>query len=248
MGAFHEGHLNLMRAARKSSDELVVSLFVNPTQFGANEDFSLYPRDLQRDAEMAHSVGVDILFAPDVEEIYPRKTTTVHVDAITHRWEGAVRPTHFDGVATVVLKLFHIVQPQVAYFGWKDLQQCLVIKRMVEDLNLNVRLQFEETTREDDGLAMSSRNVYLTPDLRALAPNLQCSLQKIVNDRAKASVSLSDSVATERERLTSLGFEIDYLEVVNLSDLEPASSWQDDCAVIVAARLGKTRLIDNARM
>lgn len=248
MGALHEGHLNLMRAARRECDEVVVSIFVNPTQFGKNEDFSKYPRDLERDARMAESVGVDLLLYPSVEEIYTRETTVVHVPEVTDRWEGQFRPGHFDGVATVVLKLFNIVRPRIAYFGWKDLQQCVVIKRMTEDLNANVELRYQETTRESDGLAMSSRNAYLSSSERAIAPELHRSLAAIIEDVTMRSQDLSHCLAQQRQKLNSFGFDIEYLEAVDLDSLEPILALKPGSAIIVAARLGATRLIDNLRM
>jgi len=247
MGAFHEGHLNLMRRAVEGNDLTVVSLFVNPTQFGKNEDFSRYPRDLEKDASMAESAGVDILFAPDVREIYPRETCTIHVPEVTELWEGAVRPGHFDGVATVVAKLFNIVRPDRAYFGQKDLQQCRVIARMMEDLNFGFELKIEPTTRESDGLAMSSRNVYLSGEERASAPLLYAELSRCAANFA--DISRTDIVRNElnlsREKLAANGFIVDYFELVDRDDLKPLSQNVGHGAIIVAAKLGRTRLIDN---
>lgn len=178
MGAFHDGHLSLMRRAREQNDLVVVSLFVNPTQFGANEDLSAYPRDEARDAELAEAEGVDVLFAPAASEIYPDGfATSIHVAGITDVLDGAARGSHhFDGVATVVAKLFGIVRPDVAYFGQKDAQQILVVRRVVRDLDLDVRIEACPIVRESDGLAMSSRNVYLDPDARARATALNRAL------------------------------------------------------------------------
>lgn len=249
MGAFHEGHLHLMRRAREATDQVVVSLFVNPTQFGKGEDFERYPRDLERDASLAQNAGVDILFAPEVTEIYPRSVaTTVHVPEVTERWEGASRPGHFDGVSTVVAKLFHIVQPRLAFFGQKDLQQCLVIRRMVLDLNMPVGLRFVPTTRELDGLAMSSRNVYLSVEERRVAPRLHETLMRLkeaIGTKDSNTPDCTHQLEQERAYLSSNGFLLDYLEYVSGDTMEPIRIPKPDSALIVAARLGKTRLIDN---
>ena len=247
MGAFHEGHLDLMRAARRETDRVVVSLFVNPTQFGQGEDFDRYPRNLDRDIALADEVGVDILFAPSTHEIYPRAATTIHVPEVTELWEGSVRPTHFAGVATVVCKLFNIVRPSIAYFGVKDLQQCLVIQRMVEDLNIPVIFSRQPTTRENDGLAMSSRNVYLSPENRAIAPMLYQQLTEC-RDKIKASSGLEVSelhLLQSVEVLNANGFKVDYFELIDLETAHPTRSLSKGSALIVAARLGNTRLIDN---
>jgi pantoate--beta-alanine ligase len=248
MGAFHEGHLNLMRAARRSHDLVVVSLFVNPTQFGPGEDFRRYPRDLDRDAALAETIGVDILFAPSVEEVYPvRPSTTIHVPVVTERWEGAVRPGHFDGVATVVAKLFGMVRPKAAYFGQKDLQQTVVVQRMVGDLNLPVAVEVLPTTREPDGLAMSSRNAYLTPEERAVAPAIYRELSRcrdvlMTRDGAATAESVLQG---SRNALKDVGFVLDYFELVERNSLEPLGAHVDNSAIIAAGKLGKTRLIDN---
>jgi pantoate--beta-alanine ligase len=236
-----------MRTAKRENECVVVSLFVNPTQFGPKEDFTRYPRNLERDAEMASQAGVDVLFAPPVSEMYPRVAASIHVPEVTERWEGAVRPGHFDGVATIVCKLFNIVRPSVAYFGYKDLQQCLVIKRMVEDLNLPVELSFQETTREGDGLAMSSRNAYLSPEDREKAPEIHTQLEascRSIRDGKPVDEALVDA----RRQLESSGFSVDYLELVSLHTMEPLTHYTEGSAIIVAARLGKTRLIDNVRL
>ncbi|HEX2999740.1 MAG TPA: pantoate--beta-alanine ligase, partial [Armatimonadota bacterium] len=179
MGYFHNGHLTLMRRAHAENDVTVVSLFVNPTQFGPKEDLQQYPRDLERDAALAESVGVDVLFVPAPEEMYPREQLAwVQVEDITSRLEGAVRPTHFRGVATVVTKLFHIVQPDRAYFGQKDFQQLQVVRRMVQDLNFPLTIVPVPTVREEDGVAMSSRNTYLNAEERQAARVLSRSLQQ----------------------------------------------------------------------
>lgn len=248
MGAFHRGHLDLMRRAREANDIVVVSLFVNPTQFGKNEDFDRYPRDLDRDAAMAAEVGVDVLFAPPVEEIYPRPGSLIQVPEVTERWEGAARPGHFAGVATVVAKLFNIVRPDTAYFGQKDLQQCLVIRRMVDDLNFPLKLEFVPTTRETDGLAMSSRNVYLSETQRAVAPLLFAELSRcayVFASQASVGTEIDREIERSRLALESSGFDVDYFERVSMTDMSPVRTVVDQSAMIVAARLGKTRLIDN---
>lgn len=253
MGAFHEGHLDLMREARKAKDLVVVSLFVNPTQFGKNEDFDSYPRDFERDREMAEGVGVDILFAPPVDEIYPGSShlgegTTIHVPEVTERWEGAVRPGHFDGVATVVAKLFNIVRPGVAYFGQKDLQQCAVVQRMVRDLNIPLKIEVIRTRREPDGLAMSSRNAYLSPSNRAIAPALYreiTSVASVLQGEDQAGTEVDAVLSQARDNLASSGFSVDYVEWVDAGSLAPIRSKSPQSAIIAAARLGKTRLIDN---
>ncbi|AIE87714.1 pantoate--beta-alanine ligase [Fimbriimonas ginsengisoli] len=249
MGAFHEGHLDLMRRARRETDIVVVSLFVNPTQFGKGEDFSRYPRDLDRDSAMAEGVGVDILFVPDVSEVYPHlPSTSIKVPEVSSRWEGAARPTHFEGVATVVGKLFNMVRPDIAFFGQKDLQQCAVIRRMVEDLYFSVRLEICPTTREADGLAMSSRNAYLSEDERRTAPALFRELTRCVNtfkSNSFVSTEVETELARSREELTSVGFDVDYFEWVSYDDLLPVRDTSQASAVIVAAKIGRTRLIDN---
>ncbi len=248
MGAFHEGHLCLMRTSVAENDLTVVSLFVNPTQFGKGEDFEKYPRDLDRDLELAKSVGVDILFTPDTHEMYPRdEATRVVVPAISERWDGQFRPGHFDGVATIVCKLFNIIRPSVAYFGWKDLQQCLVIIAMVEDLNLPTELSFQDTIRESDGLARSSRNVYLSKEERSVAPLIYQELLAL-----KANLSQEQDprgkVESAAKKLTSAGFHIDYLALVDMNTLAPIDVPHGKCALIFAGRIGATRLIDNIRL
>jgi pantoate--beta-alanine ligase len=244
MGAFHEGHLHLMRKARAETEVVVVSLFVNPTQFAPGEDFDRYPRDEKCDAALAEATGADVLFAPSVEDIYPRRTTSVHVGGVAKKWEGAHRPGHFDGVATVVCKLFNIINPHVAYFGLKDFQQCAVIRQMVEDLNVPVKLSFEETVRESDGLAMSSRNVYLDEKLRRVAPELYRQL-RLAKDQILGGVPVEQATESAKANLTMSGFEIEYLAAVDPTTLELAVDTQSPLRVIAAAKLGSVRLIDN---
>ena len=246
MGALHAGHLELIRKARVQHKTVCVSLFVNPLQFGAGEDLDKYPRNEERDFMQSEQAGVDIMFAPTVTEIYPRPSSIVHVPVISEPWEGRIRPGHFDGVATVVAKLFNIVRPGTAYFGWKDLQQCLVIQRMVDDLNMPVRLSFEETVREEDGLAMSSRNAYLSSEERKKAPLLRQTLLSLKDALARNS-SHDEILAEARASLTTSGFNVDYLEIVSLRDLQRTTEIEGS-ALIAAARLGTTRLIDNLRL
>ena len=221
MGAFHEGHLALFRAARAENDLVVASLFVNPAQFGANEDLTTYPRDEERDARVAEEAGVDILFTPEPSELYPPGFQTwVEVEELGSRLEGEHRPGHFRGVATICLKLFNIVRPDRAYFGQKDAQQVAVVKRMVRDLDHEVQIRVVPTVRDADGLALSSRNAYLSPAERELALTLPRALA--TKDPAQARARLN-------------GLDIDYVEV---ADFEPR-------VLAAAVRVGKTRLIDN---
>src|SRR5512132_1997633 len=224
MGAFHEGHLALFRAARAENDLVVASLFVNPAQFGANEDLARYPRDEESDARVAEEAGVDILFAPDASELYPPGFQTwVEVEKLGNQLEGAHRPGHFRGVATICLKLFNIVRPDRAYFGQKDAQQVAVVKRMVRDLDHEVQIRVVPTVRDDDGLALSSRNAYLSPADRELATTLPRALE--TRDRERARRLLADA-----------GVETDYVDVLE----------DDGIRVLAGAiRVGSTRLIDN---
>lgn len=240
MGALHEGHLSLMRQAKASCGFCVASIFVNPTQFGPNEDFNKYPRDEGRDLELASSAGVDVVFCPSVEEVYGGSCTTVRVSGVTDRWEGPLRPGHFDGVATVVQKLFGMVRPSAAFFGLKDFQQCRVIAKMVRDLYLPVELEFCETVREADGLAMSSRNRYLSPEERAIAPKIHETLVAI----SRAEISLKTGLEEGADKLAGHGFRVEYLAAVN-PDMQPIESPEPGARLIIAAWLGKTRLIDN---
>jgi pantoate--beta-alanine ligase len=229
MGAFHEGHLALFRAARDECDVVVVSLFVNPTQFGEGEDLSRYPRDEERDAELAEATGVDILFAPSAEEMYPEGYATwIEVEGTGA--EGKARPDHFRGVATVCLKLFNIVRPQVAYFGQKDVQQAAVLRRMIRDLDVDLELRMLPTVRDSDGLALSSRNDYLSEEERQQA----LALPRALEAGRSAHALGSDPVTAARGALN--GLEPDYVEVLDLGDVT---------VLAAAARIGSTRLIDN---
>lgn len=243
MGALHEGHLSLFRAAAERGHCVVGSIFVNPLQFGPNEDYDRYPRTFERDCQLAESAGCDVLYVPEVSEIYPRISTRVVVPGLSDVWEGKARPGHFDGVATVVAKLFNIVRPNTAYFGQKDLQQCLVIRRMVEDLRMPVALSFVPTVREFDGLALSSRNVYLNDSERTRAPQLYASLLAI--SKSRNDQELAGSLDSEHRRLSDIGFFVDYLECVDIEGMDRSLVPNPDCAIIGAVRLGNTRLIDN---
>ena len=236
MGAFHDGHLALLRAARERCDVVVVSLFVNPAQFGPGEDLAGYPRDEERDATLAEEAGVDILFAPSAEEVYPAGFSTwVDPGPLATLLEGAARPGHFRGVATVCTKLFGIVQPQVAFFGRKDAQQIAVVKRVVRDLNLPVEIVPCPTVRDPDSLALSSRNAFLSADERAIAVTLPRALQ----DGLRAYRSGTDAVAATRAVLDAEPrLSVDYVAEADL----------DGPTLAAAVRVGSTRLIDNVRL
>lgn len=244
MGAFHEGHLTLMRRAKRACGTCVVSLFVNPTQFGPTEDFANYPRNEARDFAMAESAGVDVIFAPSVEEMASGTATRVTVPGVSRRWEGEHRPGHFDGVATVVCKLFHIVCPSDAFFGLKDFQQCAVIKQMVHDLRFSLALHFEETVREPDGLAMSSRNAYLNPEEREAAPLLYRTITEAARQIAGGR-SVEESTKEAIQELARGGFSTQYLALVDALTLEPMETFRGEARIIVASKIGRTRLIDN---
>jgi pantoate--beta-alanine ligase len=247
MGAFHEGHLSLMRQARRDCDVVVVSLFVNPAQFNDPADLERYPRDHERDQALAAELGVDLLFAPAVEQVYPPGfATTVSVAGLTETLEGAHRGrAHFDGVTTVVTKLFNMVAPDVAYFGQKDAQQALVIRRLVHDLDMPVRIEVCPTVRESDGLALSSRNAHLSPADRGRAIALHRALAAV-----QAAVSAGErDAATLRERahaeLEAAAIEPDYFELVSTDTLAPVSRIDGAVLAVLAAHVGGTRLIDN---
>jgi pantoate--beta-alanine ligase len=246
MGAFHDGHLALMRAARAEADVVVVSLFVNPAQFGPNEDLAAYPRDFERDRALAHAEGVDLLFAPDVSEVYPDGfDTKVVVGGVTETLEGDARPGHFDGVATVVTKLFNMVGPDVAWFGQKDAQQALMIRKLVRDLNMPVRVAIAPTVREPDGLAMSSRNAYLGDAERPRAVALSRALAAAERAVAAGRLDADAVLAAARAELDAAGVEPEYLELRSADDLSPAERVNGNTLLAVAARVGRARLIDN---
>ena len=249
MGSFHEGHLSLMRQARRECDLVVVSLFVNPAQFGPGEDLEAYPRDEARDAGLAQAEGVDVLFAPDVAEVYPDGfDTTVAVSGLTDVLDGdpARRgPEHFEGVATVVTKLFNMVQPARAYFGQKDAQQALVIRKLVRDLDIPVRVEVGPIVRDPDGLALSSRNSYLSAEERRRALGLNRALRA-----AQERVSLGERdgaavLAAARAELDEAGLDPEYLELRSTDDLSPVERVNGSTLLAVAARVGRARLIDN---
>ncbi|SFJ59283.1 pantoate--beta-alanine ligase [Thermoflavimicrobium dichotomicum] len=249
MGYLHEGHLSLVRRASQECDIVVMSIFVNPLQFGPNEDLDRYPRDLPRDAALAEQAGVDFLFHPSVEEMYPNPTLTqIVVSKVTEPLCGASRPGHFTGVATVVGKLFHIVMPDRAYFGLKDAQQVAVIQQMVEDLNFPVTIVPCDIVREPDGLAMSSRNVYLSPEERKQAVILSQALFAAKKGLEEGEWSTADEVNRfVREMiLTQPLAEIDYVETLAYPSLQPVDELKGQKVIVaVAVRFGKTRLIDN---
>ncbi len=247
MGAFHQGHLSLMRRARAECDVVVVSLFVNPSQFNDPADLAAYPRDAERDAVLAAEIGVDHLFAPAVEEVYPPGfATAVSVAGLTETLEGRHRGrAHFDGVSTVVTKLFNMVGPDVAYFGQKDAQQALVIRRLVRDLDIPVRIEVCPTIREPDGLALSSRNAHLSPDDRARAAALHRALDAV---RQAVAAGERDPAAARAHALAALKaaqIEPEYFELVSNHTLAPVERIDGDVLAVVAARVGATRLIDN---
>ena len=247
MGFLHEGHLSLMRAAKAENDFLVVSIFVNPLQFGQGEDYAEYPRDLARDQQLAAAVGCDLLFSPPVKEMYPRGYATfVEVERLTDGLCGSSRPGHFRGVTTVVAKLFNLVCPARAYFGQKDAQQAFVLQKMAEDLNMDLQLVIRPTVRESDGLAMSSRNKYLTPAQRREAIVLFKSLKEAAEqikrgerdpETPKDAIIKNISAAQEARP--------DYVEIVDISELRPVSTVAGSCLIAVAVKFGQTRLIDN---
>jgi len=248
MGYFHEGHLSLMRQARADCATVVVSLFVNPAQFGEGEDLDAYPRDEARDAELAAEQGVDLIFAPPVEEVYPTGfDTTVEVHGITEVLCGAERgPEHFRGVTTVVTKLFNMVGPDVAYFGQKDAQQAVVIRRLVRDLDMPVRIEVLPTVREPGGLAMSSRNAYLDPAERERALALSSALRAADAAVRAGRRDAAAVLAAARRELETRGVEPEYLELRSADDLAPADRVNGRTLLAVAARVGRARLIDNA--
>ena len=247
MGYLHRGHLALVERARRENPFVVVSVFVNPLQFGPGEDYHRYPRDLERDRALLQEAGVDLLFAPGVEEMYPEGfATRVQVEGpLTALWEGAVRPGHFQGVATVVARLFLLVQPQRAYFGAKDYQQLLVVRRMVRDLGFPVEVVGVPTVREEDGLALSSRNVYLSPETRKKAPVLYRALLAM-REVAGQGGSVAEALRAGEEALRAVPeFRKDYLAIVHPETLLPLSDWVAGARGIVAGRFPEARLIDN---
>lgn len=246
MGNLHTGHLQLVEIAKQHGQCVVVSIFVNPLQFGANEDLASYPRTLEADCEKLQATSVDVLFAPSEAEVYPTKQTiTVSPPPIANELCGAVRPGHFAGVATVVLKLFNVVQPQAAVFGKKDFQQLFIIRELVKQLNLPIAIIGVETKRDEDGLAMSSRNGYLSAAQRLEAPRLQRALRLVVEAARKGEQDFAAIEAQTTQYLTQLGWVVDYISIRSVQTLLPADKTGRQLVVLAAARLGKTRLIDN---
>lgn len=247
MGFLHKGHLTLMEEARKKCDLVIASIFVNPLQFGVGEDFEEYPRDLTKDVELAKGVGVEAIFAPEVKEMYPKGYATfVDLEKVTEPLCGRSRPGHFRGVATVVTKLFNIIQPDFAYFGQKDAQQVMVIRTMATDLNMNLEIVTVPIVREEDGLAMSSRNVYLNPQERQQAVVLYQSLQK-AKEAVIAGESNPEKVINILEDLIKSKplAQLEYAEILSLPDLANLTVIQGQILLALAVRFGKTRLIDN---
>lgn len=244
MGALHAGHLRLVQAARETCASVAASVFVNPAQFAPGEDFERYPRDYEGDREKLASFGIDLLFAPDVEAMYPAGfSTNVDAGEIGTRYEGAIRPTHFRGVATVVTKLLNLVQPDVLFLGQKDAQQTAVLRKVVRDLDIPVRVEIVPTVRESDGLALSSRNVYLSPQERAAAPSLHRALETMLRQLREGK-----DAASARERASALldsPGTWDYLDVVDMDTFAPLQHLRAPAFVIGAARFGTTRLLDN---
>lgn len=248
MGSLHAGHLALVELAREHAERVVVSIFVNPTQFAEGEDFDKYPRSLERDTLWLKTTAADMIFAPDVSTVYPfgiENATTVCVPGLTENFCGASRPGHFDGVTTVVARLFALVQPDIAVFGQKDYQQQLVIRRMVEDMNLPVSIITSETVREDDGLALSSRNAYLDDEQRATAPALYEELSSVGQELQNGRRNFSELESAAQQRLVDVGFDVEYFAIRRALNLEIPDRDCDDLVVIAAARLGEARLIDN---
>ncbi|MFN7451975.1 MAG: pantoate--beta-alanine ligase [Alphaproteobacteria bacterium] len=250
MGAIHAGHLQLVAEAKKNASKIVVSIFVNPTQFGPNEDFANYPRTLERDIQLLAQAGVDLVWSPSAIEMYPEGfATSIHVAGLSEALCGAFRPGHFDGVATVVAKLFMQIRPDIALFGEKDYQQLMLIKRLVKDLNMNIEVLGVPTLRERDGLALSSRNQYLDADERKIAPKLYAILQQTSN-HIRSGADVKDMLGLAEKEIIAAGFtKIDYIELRAEESLIPIVNFSEETArLLTAVWLGKTRLIDNVRV
>jgi pantoate--beta-alanine ligase len=250
MGYLHKGHISLIKRAKEECDFVSVSIFVNPTQFGPGEDFDRYPRDFGRDKKILEDENVDLLFFPEVEEMYPPDFKTyVNVEKYSEILEGKFRPGHFKGVCTVVLKLLNIFQPDKAYFGWKDAQQLIIVKKMVDDLNLQCEIIGCETVREEDGLACSSRNVYLNSEERKKAVCLYKALNRIEELVKKERIYDCKKLIEEGKKIIeSENVEVQYLEIVRISDLEPVEKIEKNVIVLGAIKIGNIRLIDNIRI
>ncbi len=248
MGNLHDGHLSLVSLAREHAERVVVSIFVNPTQFGEGDDFDQYPRTLERDKRRLKKVKADLLFVPDVETMYPfgiDNATSVTVPVLTAEFCGVFRPGHFDGVTSVVSRLFSIVQPDVAIFGPKDLQQHLVIRRLVDDLRLPMQIVSGAPQREADGLALRSRNQYLSDEERAVAPTLYAVLQDIGNDLQAGKRNYEELEQQAMDALSDAGFDPEYVGIRRAENLEPPDRDNDEIVILAAVRLGAARLIDN---
>ncbi|MDO4799169.1 MAG: pantoate--beta-alanine ligase [Bacillota bacterium] len=252
MGYLHAGHLSLVAKSKQAMDRTVVSIFVNPTQFGPNEDFATYPRDLERDLKLCEEGGVDLVFAPNVEEMYPNGSNSRIIVGgdLTKKLEGATRPTHFEGVTTVVGKLFHIVRPHQAFFGQKDAQQVAVLEAMVRDLNFPVEIVPCPIVRESDGLAMSSRNTYLSPEERVSARSLSQAIftaQKRIEAQCGKPLATEPLIVEMRDIIERAGGRIDYVRIVDPKTLDPIREIEGPYLILLAVYIGKTRLIDNVR-
>ncbi|MBU0533972.1 MAG: pantoate--beta-alanine ligase [Candidatus Omnitrophica bacterium] len=247
MGSLHEGHISLIKKARKENEIVVLSIFVNPTQFGPKEDYKKYPRNFSRDKAIAKKAGVDIVFAPSAENMYPEGVSTcVEETNLSKILEGAIRPGHFKGVTTVVLKLFNIVQPDISYFGQKDYQQAVIIKKMVKDLNLDTNIKVLPTVREKDSLALSSRNIYLNQEERKSATILCHSLtsaKKLIENGLTNTEEVKKKIRTmiKKEKISG----IDYIEIRELETLQPVKKITGKVVILLAVRIGKVRLLDN---
>ena len=251
MGNLHPGHVSLIEAARRHGERFVASIFVNPMQFGPNEDWAQYPRTPREDERMLAAAGCSLMFMPDVAEIYPHgseRATRIEVPQLSRILDGEFRPGHFEGVSTIVAKLFHIVEPEVAIFGEKDYQQLMVIRRMVADLCMPVEIVGAPTMREADGLAMSSRNQYLTPAERALAPRIFAALEAAAARVRTGDVDFASIERAGFAMLESAGFRADYFSVRKAEDLGPATPVARGLVILTAARIGKARLIDNVQV
>lgn len=251
MGNLHDGHLDLVRKAKQHCEVVVVSIFVNPMQFGPNEDLDAYPRTLENDKKVLEALGVTCLFVPKVEDIYAKgleQQTFVEVPGLSYMICGASRPGHFRGVATIVCKLFNMVQPNHAFFGEKDFQQLQVVKGMVYDLSMNLTIHGVTTRREDDGLAMSSRNHYLSPEERKIAPKLYQTISLVADEVLKGRRDFTALIAEQKANLTQDGFKVDYIEIRSANTLLHPSHEETYLVVLTAAFLGKTRLIDNIQV
>ncbi len=246
MGNLHQGHLSLAQEAKKCTDRVVVSVFVNPTQFGAGEDFASYPRTSLEDHRKLSNSQIDVLFLPENEELYfPNASTEITVSDLSDSHCGTTRNGHFSGVATIVCKLFNIVQPDKAFFGKKDFQQLLVIRRMVQDLNIPVTIEAVPTMRETDGLAMSSRNDYLTPEQKALAPKLFQALQNAQDAILIGHMKYTEIEQQQTDWLREFGFQPEYFSICRSDNLKPANISDTELVILTAAKIGTTRLIDN---